>query len=130
MPAPSYLGVLTWERYGYASTCVRFFFFFLSFLACFFIERQEAKDDDDVYVVDPRHVFRSDRILVDVWPGQVWIPDYAPLCVQLSTIVYLSIRPYALHSDDPALSEKKQLASPSRDDFRWARPMWSGGGRG
>ena len=74
-------GCCTWERYGYASTCVRFFFFSLSFLACFFLECHEARNDDNVYVVDPWRVFRSDRKLVDVWLGQVWVPDYAPLCI-------------------------------------------------
>ena len=85
---------------------MRSFLFLFPFLRLLLLERHEAKDDDNVYVVDPRRVFRSDRILVDVWLGHVWVPDYAPLCIQLPTIVYLSIRPYALPSDDPALSER------------------------
>lgn len=40
--------------------------FLLSFLACFFLERHEAKDDDNVYVVGPRRVFCSGCILIDV----------------------------------------------------------------
>ena len=70
-----YLGKI-WIRF-----CVRSFLFLFPFLRLLLLERHEAKDDDNVYVVDPRRVFRSDRKLVDVWLGQVWVPDYAPLCI-------------------------------------------------
>ena len=86
----------------------------LFFLACFsrspssiagvrFLERLEANNDDPFRVL---LVLNTDRRVAGVG-----FPSSLPSASNTTpTIVHLSIRPYALPSDDPALSKKKRLS--------------------
>ena len=74
-----------------------FSFPFSFLLVCFPLEHQEAKDDDNVHVVDVRRVFCSGCTLVDVWLGQasgLGFPTTLPFCVRRD---YPNNRPY-LHT--------------------------------